>query len=304
MKWSTLILASMTLWLASVTLTRAGTMTYIYTDPQGTPLAEADAQGNVTARFDYRPDGAQALGTPPAGPGYTGHVNDPDTGLVYMQARYYDPGTGRFLSLDPVAPEPGNFSNFSRYHYASNNPVTNIDPDGMKDIYIGGAWDKDKTRIVQDFARRQQQLHPDRDIQYFSYKEGKKIASELSKSLQENEPLNVIGHSFGAREAVRQAVSTSSNITNLITIDPVGSAGNGAKPSNVSTWSNVTASPSDPNSSDTIASIGRKLFGTTDTTGANPSQSSTSNHGDFPQMMSQIDALQKIEYSYKEKTQE
>lgn len=63
------------------------TVTYVYTDPQGTPLAEADTNGNITATFDYRPYGAQALGTPPNGPGYTGHMNDPDTGLVYMQAR-------------------------------------------------------------------------------------------------------------------------------------------------------------------------------------------------------------------------
>ena len=45
----------------------------------------------------------------PNGPGYTGHVNDPDTGLVYMQARYYDPGWGGFLSVDPVGAESGKF---------------------------------------------------------------------------------------------------------------------------------------------------------------------------------------------------
>jgi uncharacterized protein RhaS with RHS repeats len=74
----------------------AGTVTYVYTDAQGTPLAEADASGNITATFDYAPYGSQALGTPPSGPGYTGHANDPDTGLVYMQARYYDPAVGSF----------------------------------------------------------------------------------------------------------------------------------------------------------------------------------------------------------------
>jgi hypothetical protein len=31
------------------------TVTYVYTDPQGTPLAEADAQGNIIARYDYTP---------------------------------------------------------------------------------------------------------------------------------------------------------------------------------------------------------------------------------------------------------
>jgi len=111
---------------------QTGTVTYIYTDQQGTPLAEADVNGNITATFDYAPYGSQALGTAPNGPGYTGHVNDPDTGLVYMQARYYDPSTGRFLSVDPVGPAAGNAFNFSRYAYANNNPVTHTDPDGRQ----------------------------------------------------------------------------------------------------------------------------------------------------------------------------
>ncbi|THD04527.1 hypothetical protein B1991_17385 [Rhodanobacter lindaniclasticus] len=116
------------LWLGGVA--HAGTVTYVYTDAQGTPLAEADASGNITATFDYAPYGSQALGTPPSGPGYTGHVNDPDTGLVYMQARYYDPTVGRFLSVDPVGPMPGDAFNFNRYGYADSNPITNIDMDG------------------------------------------------------------------------------------------------------------------------------------------------------------------------------
>lgn len=116
-------------------LAHAGTVTYVYTDPQGTTLAEADASGNVTATFDYRPYGSIAMGTPPTGPGYTGHVNDPDTGLVYMQARYYDPAVGRFLSVDPVSLSGGNFLDFGRYNYATNNPVNKLDPDGKEAGY-------------------------------------------------------------------------------------------------------------------------------------------------------------------------
>ena len=111
-----------------------GAVTYVYTDPQGTPLAEANANGVITATFDYAPYGKQALGSPPNGPGYTGHVNDPDTGLVYMQARYYDPTTGRFLSTDPLGPAAGNVYNFNRYAYASNNPIVNMDPDGRDTV--------------------------------------------------------------------------------------------------------------------------------------------------------------------------
>jgi RHS repeat-associated protein len=127
------LLSIVGLWLAVSMATHAGTVTYIYTDNQGTPLAEADAQGNVTATFDYRPYGAQALGTPPKGPGYTGHVNDPDTGLVYMQARYYDPQIGRFLSVDPVTPNDSDGNNFNRYRYASGNPYKFTDPDGRQE---------------------------------------------------------------------------------------------------------------------------------------------------------------------------
>jgi RHS repeat-associated protein len=111
----------------------AGTVTYVYTDPQGTPLAEADANGNITARFEYTPYGVSvpSMGAAPNGVGYTGHVNDPDTGFVYMQARYYDPAVGRFLSVDPAKVEVGNIFNLNRYGYANNNPIINLDPTGM-----------------------------------------------------------------------------------------------------------------------------------------------------------------------------
>lgn len=114
-----------------------GTVTYVYTDPQGTPLAEADEHGNITKTFDYAPYGSVAMGTSPDGPGYTGHVNDPETGLIYMQARYYDPVTGRFLSVDPEVPKPGDAFTFNRYAYGSDNPVRYIDPTG-RIIQIAG----------------------------------------------------------------------------------------------------------------------------------------------------------------------
>ncbi len=126
--------------LAGIAPAHAGTKHYYYTDAQGTVLAKADAQGNIIASYDYKPYGAQALGTPPSGPaGYTGHVNDADTGLVYMQARYYDPEVGRFLSVDPEVPTVGNVFNFGRFGYANNSPVMNVDPDGRVVQVLWGA---------------------------------------------------------------------------------------------------------------------------------------------------------------------
>ncbi|KAG9590807.1 hypothetical protein KCV01_g11709, partial [Aureobasidium melanogenum] len=106
-------------------------VTYYYTDPQGNVLAEADADGNITARYDYRPYGSLTTADQPEGPGYTGHVNDSDTGLTYMQARYYDSSTGRFLSTDPKSLALGDIYNFDRYGYANSNPVKFTDPDGL-----------------------------------------------------------------------------------------------------------------------------------------------------------------------------
>ena len=110
----------------------AGKVTYIYTDLQGTPVMESDAQGNITARYDYTPYGipVQGLSGSPDGPGYTGHVNDPDTGFVYMQARFYELG-GRMLTPDPIKPTSGDIFNFNRYVYGRNNPMGYIDPTGM-----------------------------------------------------------------------------------------------------------------------------------------------------------------------------
>jgi len=107
----------------------ADTVTYYYTSPQGTVLAKADTAGNLISTADYRPYGSQGLGTPEHGPGYTGHVNDVNSGLVYVQARYYDSEVGQFLSPDP-APVRAAGANFNRDVYAGNNPVRFVDPDG------------------------------------------------------------------------------------------------------------------------------------------------------------------------------
>jgi RHS repeat-associated protein len=116
-------------------------VTYYYTDAQGTPLATADAQGNIISTAEYRPYATQVLGQPADGPGYTGHVNDADAGLVYMQARYYDTELGRFLSVDPATPSAGGTFKINRYDYANNNPSTNSDPDGRNTNSDGRSTD-------------------------------------------------------------------------------------------------------------------------------------------------------------------
>ncbi|MFN0316315.1 MAG: RHS repeat-associated core domain-containing protein, partial [Burkholderiales bacterium] len=61
---------------------------------------------------------------------YTGREEDPDTGIYYYRARYYDPSIGRFISEDPLGFEAG--VNF--YAYVGNNPLNANDPTGLVNL--------------------------------------------------------------------------------------------------------------------------------------------------------------------------
>jgi RHS repeat-associated protein len=52
---------------------------------------------------------------------------DPDVGLTYMRARWYDPNIGRFVSEDPLGLGGG----INPYIYANNDPINGFDPSGM-----------------------------------------------------------------------------------------------------------------------------------------------------------------------------
>lgn len=137
--------------LISSTL-HAETVTYYHTDALGTPVAATDESGNVLWREHYSPFGEKldnSQASQSNNIGYTGHQFDSDTGLVYMQARYYDPVIGRFYSNDPVGYTASNpVMSFNRYLYVNNNPYKYTDPDGeflnfavkfVADVALGAA---------------------------------------------------------------------------------------------------------------------------------------------------------------------
>ena len=72
-------------------------------------------------------------------PQWRGHYAD-WTGFYSMGARYYEPGSGRFLSADPL----GHGSSLSLYDYCDGDPVNGMDPDercakgGVKGYTMGG----------------------------------------------------------------------------------------------------------------------------------------------------------------------
>ena len=113
-------------------------VTYLHTDALGSPVVSTTSTGNEDSRSEYEPYGQLTNRLNDNRPGHTGHVMDAETGLTYMQQRYYDPGIGMFLSVDPVAVRPIG-DNFNRYWYANNNPYTNTDPDG-RECNGKGCW--------------------------------------------------------------------------------------------------------------------------------------------------------------------
>lgn len=113
-----------------------GVTIFAHDDALGSPVARSNSDGVVLTRTKFEPYGLTAAGTKPSKAtsviGFTGHVQDPETDLVYMQQRYYDPIAGRFLSVDPIVTDTKTRNGFGRYAYAENNPLRYTDPDGMR----------------------------------------------------------------------------------------------------------------------------------------------------------------------------
>jgi hypothetical protein len=58
---------------------------------------------------------------------------------MYLNARYYDPAIGRFVSADPSDPTAAGVG-VNRYAYAMNSPVVMLDPSGFSSVMPWG-WD-------------------------------------------------------------------------------------------------------------------------------------------------------------------
>jgi len=109
-----------------------GSITYLVADLLGSVRGIVSSNGSLAATTSY-----DAWGNPETVDGltaytpfeYAGAYTD-TTGLLYLVDRYYNPGIGQFLSLDPKISQT-----LSPYAYANDNPVNSSDPTGD-----GAAW--------------------------------------------------------------------------------------------------------------------------------------------------------------------
>jgi RHS repeat-associated protein len=114
---------------ATIRRTDAAGSRELLTDALGSTLGLVDAGGTITTSYSYGPYGATtAGGTASANPSaFTGRELEPG-GLYYQRARYYEPGTGRFLSEDPLGLAAGDAN---PYRYLRNDPLNGTDPSGL-----------------------------------------------------------------------------------------------------------------------------------------------------------------------------
>jgi len=98
-------------------------------DAVGSIVGLTDASGAMANRYSYEPFGrTSSQGTSSNPFQFTGREND-GTDLYYYRARYYSPVLHRFLSEDPLGMSTGEVN---AYSYVSNNPLTRVDPLGLK----------------------------------------------------------------------------------------------------------------------------------------------------------------------------
>ncbi|WP_425595531.1 RHS repeat domain-containing protein [Priestia flexa] len=109
---------------------------YYHYNPHGDVVAMTNDSGNVVVNYTYDAwgnakkqvvSGQTDIKNPFT---YAGYMQDDETGMSCLIARYYNPEQGVFISADP---DPGDVDDpitQNGYTYVNNNPVMYVDPDG------------------------------------------------------------------------------------------------------------------------------------------------------------------------------
>jgi len=97
--------------------------------PDGTMMTHGT--GQIVGEQAFGPYGEQMIGEfngKRFPSGYTGHINEDATGLIYMRGRYYSPLWHRFVNSDQGA-DP---NSLNQYAYVGGRPFSATDPSGME----------------------------------------------------------------------------------------------------------------------------------------------------------------------------
>lgn len=143
------------------------TTSYLTNDHLGSPRVITDQTGKVTSRRDFLPFGEDVFSpqrTPQLGyqpdnirQGFTGYLDDEESGLEFAEARMYATQHGRFTSPDPLLTtgRPVNPKTWNRYVYTLNNPLVFTDPTGL---YECSGNEKECKRFESGLQKANEQL--------------------------------------------------------------------------------------------------------------------------------------------------
>ena len=118
---------------------RDGKISYYLYDGHGSVRMLADENGSVTDTYDYDAFGnlTNSTGSTANNYRYCGEQFDGTTGLYYLRARYMNPNTGTFISMDSYNGSINDPVSLHKYLYANANPVMYSDPSGYDGELIG-----------------------------------------------------------------------------------------------------------------------------------------------------------------------
>jgi RHS repeat-associated protein len=121
-------------------VTSAGTYYYLE-DALGSTVKLVDSSGSEVASYVYDVFGSitSVSGSVSAELTFGNQQIDASTGLLFLQARYYDTTTGSFASRDPLATSA--FRTESIFAYAGSNPVMYLDPTGLDKCSWRDPWE-------------------------------------------------------------------------------------------------------------------------------------------------------------------
>jgi RHS repeat-associated protein len=111
-------------------ISSGGTTSYLHQDQQGSTRLLTGSAGTVTGKCTYSAYGTPTCEGATTTPlGYDGQYTSTDTGLIYLQARVYDPATAQFLTVDPAVA-----TTQAPYFYTEDNPLNEVDRTGLEAV--------------------------------------------------------------------------------------------------------------------------------------------------------------------------
>jgi RHS repeat-associated protein len=115
---------------------RGNEVNYYHYDGLGSTRTLTNPNSEVTDSYTYEAFGElqEQTGNTENNYLYTGEQLDPNTGDYYLRARFYHPGSGRFLSMDSFDGNAQDPITLHKYLYANGNPVNMVDPSGYFSI--------------------------------------------------------------------------------------------------------------------------------------------------------------------------